>query len=94
MIIVSAFALSSLFTYAYYGTKCLNFLIGTKKGRYYNVIYVFSITFAAVASVDLVINLIDLSFALMVIPNMIALFILAPKVNQAAKTYFNNRKNR
>jgi AGCS family alanine or glycine:cation symporter len=41
-----------------------------------------------------VINLIDLSFALMVIPNMIALFILAPKVNQAAKTYFNNRKNR
>ena len=93
MIIVSAFALSSLFTYAYYGTKCLNFLIGTKKGRYYNFVYVFSITFAAVASVDLVINLIDLSFALMVIPNMIALFILAPKVNQAAKTYFNNRKN-
>lgn len=91
MIIVSAFALSSLFTYAYYGTKCLNFLIGTEKGRYYNYIYVFSITFAAVASVDLVINLIDLSFALMVIPNMIAIFILAPKVNKAAQNYFNKR---
>jgi len=92
MIIVSAFALSSLFTYAYYGTKCLNFLIGTKKGAYYNYIYVFSITFAAVASVEVVINMIDLSFALMVIPNMIAIFILAPKVNQAAKAYFNTRK--
>jgi len=92
MIIVSAFALSSLFTYAYYGTKCLNFLIGTKKGTYYNYIYVFSITFAAVASVEVVINMIDLSFALMVIPNMIAIFILAPKVNQAATAYFNTRK--
>jgi len=92
MIIVSAFALSSLFTYAYYGTKCLNFLIGTKKGAYYNYIYVFSITFAAVASVEVVINMIDLSFALMVIPNMIAIFILAPKVNQAATAYFNTRK--
>jgi len=89
MIIVSAFALSTLFTYSYYGTKCLSFLTNVKVGKLYNYIYVGSITFAAVASVDLVVNLIDLSFALMVIPNMIAVLYLSPRVNVAMKTYFS-----
>ena len=89
MIIVSAFALSTLFTYSYYGTKCLSFLTNVKVGKLYNYIYVGSITFAAVASVDLVVNLIDLSFALMVIPNMIAVLYLSPRVNIAMKTYFS-----
>jgi AGCS family alanine or glycine:cation symporter len=92
MIIVSAFALSTLFTYSYYGTKCLSFLTNVKVGKLYNYIYVGSITFAAVASVDLVVNLIDLSFALMVIPNMIAVLYLSPKVNIAMKTYFSKTK--
>ena len=89
MIIVSAFALSTLFTYSYYGTKCLSFLTNAKVGKLYNYIYVGSITFAAVASVDLVVNLIDLSIALMVIPNMIAVLYLSPRVNVAMKTYFS-----
>jgi AGCS family alanine or glycine:cation symporter len=88
MVVVSAFALSTLFTYSYYGTKCLSFITNAKIGKFYNFIYVGSITFAAVASVDLVINLIDLSFALMVIPNMIAVLYLAPRVNSAMKVYF------
>ncbi|MEX0360653.1 MAG: alanine:cation symporter family protein, partial [Allomuricauda sp.] len=49
--------------------------------------------FAAVASLELVKNLIDLSYALMVIPNMIAVLILAPKVNTAAKKYFQKLKH-
>ncbi|MEK6153439.1 alanine/glycine:cation symporter family protein [Flavobacteriaceae bacterium 3-367] len=91
MVIVTAFALSTLFTYSYYGTKCLSFITNAKTGGFYNYIYIASITFAAVASVDLVVNLIDLSFALMVIPNMIAVLYLAPKVNKAMKTYFSKR---
>ena len=93
MIIVSAFALSTLFTYSYYGTKCLSFLTNAKTGKIYNYIYIGSITFAAVASVDLVVNLIDLAFALMVIPNMIAVIYLAPRVNKAMKGYFLKVKN-
>jgi len=88
MVIVAAFALSTLFTYSYYGTKCLSFLTNAKIGKYYNFIYILSITFSAVASVDLVVNLIDFSFALMCIPNMIAVLYLAPEVNKAMDTYF------
>ncbi|MEP3445784.1 MAG: amino acid carrier protein, partial [Flavobacteriaceae bacterium] len=93
MVIVSAFALSTLFTYSYYGVKCLSFLTNAKIGKYYNHYFVIMIVFAAVASLELVKNLIDLSYALMVIPNMIAVLLLAPKVNAAAKTYFSKLKN-
>ncbi len=88
MVIVTAFALSTLFTYSYYGVKSLSFLTNAKIGRYYNVYFVVMIVFAAVASLELVKNLIDLSYALMVIPNMIAVLYMAPKVNAAARIYF------
>ena len=88
LLIVAAFALSTLFTYSYYGVKCLSFLTNAKIGKLYNWYFVIMIVFAAIASLELVKNLIDLSYALMVIPNMIAVLLLAPKVNKAAKTYF------
>jgi AGCS family alanine or glycine:cation symporter len=93
MLIVAAFALSTLFTYSYYGVKCLSFITNAKIGKLFNVYYIITITFAAVASVGLVINLIDLAYALMVIPNMIAVLYLAPKVNAEMKTYFQKQKN-
>ncbi|WP_445384150.1 alanine/glycine:cation symporter family protein [Robiginitalea sp. IMCC44478] len=93
MIIVSAFALSTLFTYSYYGVKSLSFLTNARIGRWYNVYFVLMIVFAAIASLELVKNLIDLSYALMVIPNMIAVLYLAPKVNKASKKYFAQLKN-
>lgn len=93
MVIVSAFALSTLFTYSYYGVKCLSYLTNAKIGRLYNVYFVIMIVFAAVASLELVKNLIDISYALMVIPNMIAVLLLAPKVNAASRIYFEKLKN-
>ncbi|SIT13280.1 alanine or glycine:cation symporter, AGCS family [Zobellia uliginosa] len=93
MIIVTAFAMSTLFTYSYYGVKCLSFLTNAKIGKFYNWYFVIMIIFAAVASLDLVKNLIDLSYALMVIPNMIAVLLLAPKVNAAATDYFKKLKD-
>jgi len=93
MIIVTAFALSTLFTYSYYGVKSLSFLTNAKIGKYYNWYFVIMIVFAAVASLELVKNLIDLSYALMVIPNMIAVLLLAPKVNVAAKEYLQKLKD-
>jgi len=93
MLIVTAFALSTLFTYSYYGVKSLSFLTSARIGKWYNVYFVVMIIFAAVASLELVKNLIDLSYALMVIPNMIAVLWLSPRVNAAARTYFQNLRH-
>lgn len=87
MLLVASFALSTLFTYSYYGTKCLSFLSNKNSDTLYNLFYIGSITFAAVASVSLVVGLIDLAFALMCIPNMIAVVYLSPRVTNALKDY-------
>ena len=58
----------------------------------YNYIYIVSIVFSAVATVDLVIGIIDISFALMAIPNMITLIWLSKKVNSLLFPKFESKK--
>jgi len=87
--IVSIFAFTSLFTYSYYGSKCISFLLGTKFKKAYNYFYIASITIGAVSSMTGIVSLIDISFALMAIPTMVSGIILAPKVMKATKLYFN-----
>src|SRR5690606_22765973 len=55
LLIVAAFAMSTLFTYSYYGTKCLSYLTNPKIAKWFNVYYIATITFAAITSVGLVI---------------------------------------
>ncbi|HLR31235.1 MAG TPA: alanine:cation symporter family protein, partial [Fodinibius sp.] len=85
---VAVFAFSSLFTYSYYGTKCLGFLVGAERQDLYNYLYIASIIFGAVTSITAVINLIDGMFAVMAIPTMISALIMAPRVKEAATDYF------
>ena len=83
------FSMSSLFTYSYYGTKCMSFLFGVNSKKYYNYIYIMSIVLGATTSLSLMINLIDSFFALMAIPTMLATLLLSPKVIIALKKYKN-----
>lgn len=87
LIMVLIFGISTLFTYSYYGVKCLDFLTGKKWGFIYNYVYLASIVFSAIATVDLVIGIIDLSFALMCIPNMISILYLSNKVKNRIKAF-------
>lgn len=92
LLCIVIFSVSSLFSYAYYGGKCLSFLIGDKHKHYYNYFYILSIILGATTSLALMINLIDGVFALMAIPTMTATLILAPKVLKEAKAYFKRMK--
>lgn len=82
LIMVFVFGISTLFTYSYYGVKCFGFLTKNKWGNYYNYFYIGSIIFSALVTVEVVIGIIDLSFALMCIPNMIAILYLSKGVKK------------
>jgi len=88
MISVLVFALSTMFTYSYYGHKCMNYLFGADKADYYNYFYLITIVVGAVASLEVVVSLVDGMYAVMAFPNMIAALYLAPKVKAATKEYF------
>ena len=89
LVAIAAFSVSSLFSYSYYGSKCLSFLIGADRKHYYNYFYLLSIILGATTSLDMMLNLIDGFFALMAIPTMTATLIMAPRVMKAARTYFS-----
>ncbi len=86
--IVMIFASSTMFTFWYYGAKCLGFLIGAERQHYYRYFYVLLVVLGAVAPLEAVFGLIDSASALMAIPSMTVAFVLSPKVMAAAKTYF------
>lgn len=87
LLCVAVFSLSSLFSYAYYGSKCMGFLFGAKNKHYYNYIYVLSILIGATTSLSMMINLIDGVFAFMAIPTMLSALWLSPKVMKEVKAY-------
>lgn len=88
LLCIAVFSISSLFSYSYYGTKCMSFLIGAKRATYYNYIYILSIILGATTDLNMMINLIDTFFAVMAVPTMTATILLAPKVIREAKRYF------
>ena len=92
LICIAIFSVSSLFSYSYYGTKCLSFLIGAERKHYYNYFYVLSILIGATTSLSMMINLIDGFFALMAIPTMTATLIMSPRVLKEARKYFAKLK--
>ena len=93
LICIAIFSISSLFSYSYYGTKCMSFLFGDHRKAYYNYIYVGSIVLGATTSLSMVLNLIDGFFALMAFPTMTATIILGPKVTKEIKSYFQRMRD-
>ena len=94
LVCIAIFSISSLFSYSYYGTKCMSFLFGTNYRSYYNYFYVLSILLGATTSLSMMINLIDTFFALMAVPTMLTTIILAPKVVKEARNYFDRVRNK
>ena len=83
------FGISTIFSYSYYGSKCLGFLIGAERQHYYNYLIIVMTVVAAMMSIDAIVNLIDLAFACMAIPTMISALLLSRRVMAAARVYFN-----
>tara|TARA_R110002072_G_scaffold216658_1_gene374087 strand:- start:48396 stop:49781 length:1386 start_codon:yes stop_codon:yes gene_type:complete len=91
--VVLIFASSTMFTFWYYGAKCLGFLIGAHRQHHYRYFYVLLVVVGAVAPLEAVFGLIDSAYALMAIPTMTATFLLAPQVMSAARDYFTRLKD-
>ncbi|RXJ51425.1 alanine/glycine:cation symporter family protein [Gelidibacter gilvus] len=92
LICIATFSISSLFTYSYYGSKCMSFLFGAHNKHYYNYFYIASILLGAMTPLSMMLNLIDGTFALMAIPTMTATILLAPKVVKEIKAYAKRMK--
>ena len=86
---VVLFAFSSMISWSYYGFQGWSYLFGrTKKAEYsYKLLFCVFVVIGAAASLGSVIGFSDAMIFAMMVPNMIGLVILAPKVKEELRRY-------
>lgn len=77
---LAAFAVTTLIGWSYFGEKATEYLMGNKGIPYYKLLYVLMIYLGAIIPMHFVWECTDLINALMVLPNVLALFLLRRKV--------------
>lgn len=77
---LAAFAVTTLIGWSYFGEKATEYLVGNKGIPYYKLVYVIMIYLGAIIPMQLVWQCTDLINACMVIPNVLALFMLRQKI--------------
>lgn len=87
--VVLIFASSTMFTFWYYGAKCLGFLIGAERQGVYKYFYTALVVIGAIIPLEAVFAIIDSAYALMALPTMTVTFLLSGKVILAARDYFD-----
>ncbi len=92
MFIVVCFALSSMFSYSFYGSTCASYLFGSKKAKWYVYAFILSLVIFAVVPLGIAVGLCDLFYALMAIPTMITVLVLSRRVRAATREYFSKRR--
>ena len=92
--LVLLYALSTLLAWAYYGQKSWNYLVGEGKKRTltFQFIYCAFIVIGSVMNVTSVINITDAMMIAMSIPNIIAMYILAPEIKKDLCEYAKRHK--
>lgn len=88
MIMSIVFAFSTMFSCSYCGEKCTSYVFGAKNSKYYIYFFLLMLIVAAAIPLGVAVSIIDIAFALMALPTMITMFILAPKVKAEMKKYF------
>ena len=91
-ICVSVFAISTMLSFPYYGTKCFSFIFGARYSFIYKWLYVIVIPLGAAATLGFTVGIFDGAYALMAFPTMISALLLSPKVIRASRDYFARLK--
>ena len=85
---LSMFALSTVLTWALYGTRCVEYLFGFKASKVYQIIFCLFACIAGTVELSLAWAVADTLNGLMAIPNLIAVALLSPVVIKLTKEYF------
>lgn len=85
------FAFSTIIGWGLYGARCVEFLFGNKVTKVFYVAYSLISIVGATVSLDLIWGISDTFNGFMTVPNLIAVFLLAPTVLKLTKEYFNQK---
>ncbi len=85
------FAFSTIIGWGFYGTRCCEFLFGSKYNKAFMIVYSLMAIVGATMDLGLLWSIADTFNGLMAIPNLIALFLLSGTVVKLVKGYYPKR---
>ncbi len=88
---VLLFGISTAIAWSYYGDRCAFYLFGEKAVLPYKLIFVGMHFVGAVVPLAVAWTLGDIFLGLVIIPNLIAVVVLTPKVKEITDSYFKRR---
>ena len=88
-IAMCCFAFSTIIGWGLYGTRCVEFLLGTRANRPFMILYALVAIVGATMELGLMWNIAETFNGLMIIPNLIAVFLLSGVVVRLVKEYFD-----
>ena len=88
-IAMCCFAFSTIIGWGLYGTRCVEFLLGTRANRPFMIVYALVAIVGATIELGLMWNIAETFNCLIVIPNLIAVFLLSGVVVRLVKEYFD-----
>jgi AGCS family alanine or glycine:cation symporter len=90
---VALFAFSTIISWSYYGEQGVTFIFGEKHIPKYRWVFIVFIFIGSIAQLNIVLNVSDAVYGLLAIPNLIACYMLLPKVKELLKDYDAKRKS-
>jgi AGCS family alanine or glycine:cation symporter len=90
---VTLFAFSTIISWSYYGEQGVTFVFGEKWIPAYRYIFIAFIFVGAITSLGVVLNVSDAVYGLLALPNMVACYMLLPKVKELLNDYSTKLKS-
>lgn len=90
---IAMFASSTILSWGLYGTRCAEFLFGSRIIKPYQILFVIFVVIGATMKLELAWGIADTLNGLMAIPNLIALLALSPVVIKLTRDYFREQKS-
>lgn len=91
LLCVILFGVSTAISWSYYGDRCANYVLGPKAVGPYRVVFVLMHFLGAVVPLSLAWTLGDVFLGVVIVPNLIALVLLSPKLLELTKDYFQRQ---
>ena len=89
------FSFTTILGWSYYGERCMLYLTGNHKSvRIFKIFYIAALAVAPFLELSVIWIIADITNALMILPNLIALIYLAPVVKAETEAYFGVRKEK
>ncbi|MBQ6372263.1 MAG: sodium:alanine symporter family protein [Oscillospiraceae bacterium] len=91
---LALFALSTVLSWSLYGTRCFEYLFGTKASIGYKLVFILFAIVGATMSLSDAWNLADALNGFMAIPNLIAILALSPVIIKMVREHFQDKSEK